>query len=219
MIKQKMKYLDEAHEKEDNIKEYINNLEKGSIFYDLGANLGWFAIYAASIGLKTYAFEVDDNNFLGLEANSKQFDFPDLHLFNVGIADTKRSVILRKYDNDIGSHRKTLELDDFAASDRVISYNHTKLIDVDSLDNIIQEKSLPLPDHLKVDIDGSEHAFLIGSPKTLAYAKSLVIELCLETKFYQDCLDILSNAGLAETARYDIPNEDKLFNVVFTRCS
>jgi FkbM family methyltransferase len=144
MIKQKMKYLDEAHEKEDNIKEYINNLEKGSIFYDLGANLGWFAIYAASIGLKTYAFEVDDNNFLGLEANSKQFDFPDLHLFNVGIADTKRSVILRKYDNDIGSHRKTMELDDFAASDRVISYNHTKLIDVDSLDNIIQERNVKI---------------------------------------------------------------------------
>jgi len=217
MIRSMMKYYDEAHQREDNIKEYISTLESGSVFYDLGANLGWFALYAASIGLKTYAFEVDDNNFLGLQENAKQFDFPNLELFNIGIADRKRSVLLRKYDNVIGSHRKTLELDDFAASDRVISYNHTKMIEVDSLDNIIQEKSLPYPDYLKVDIDGSEHAFLVGSPNTLTNAKSLVIELCKENSRYDDCVAILLSYGFIEKERYSIHNEDKLFNVVFDK--
>ena len=91
------------------------------------------------------------------------------------------------------------------------------MIEVDSLDNIINEKLLPYPDHLKIDIDGSEYAFLTGSPKTLMNAKSLVIELCQDNKFYDDCTRILSEFGFREKDRYIIPKEDGLFNVVFCK--
>jgi FkbM family methyltransferase len=209
-------YKYNEHSKEDNIKEFIDEIPKG-IFYDLGANLGYFSLYACSVGHQVYAFEVDENNFEGLKANSEANPTFEVKIFNKGIADTKRKVILRTRGNSIGSHHKTLELDDFASIQTIVSYNHTKEIEVDSLDNFIVENNLPWPEYLKVDIDGSEHSFLKGSPLTLNKAKGMVIELVKESEFYQKCVDILHDHGFILTKTYEIPGWPEGKNYVYLK--
>lgn len=212
------KYISSEHSKEDNIKEYINELPKGSVFYDLGANLGWFSLHAASIGLDVYAFEVDENNFKGLSENVELN--PDLHnikIFNIGIADGKKIVDLRMQSNNIGGHHKTLKLTHFSAPDNIISNEIVRQIEVNSLDNIIEENNIPYPNHLKIDIDGSEHAFLMGSPNVLKQAESMVIELFHGGRYFKESIDILNSYGFKETKRYEIPFHPHIANYVFKK--
>ncbi len=205
------------HSNEDSIKEYIDGLEKG-VFYDLGANLGWFSLYASSLGHDVYAFEVDEANFTGLETNLKENpQLDNVKIFNVGIADRKRIVKLRCSNEEIGGHHKTLELEIFNSIEGIVSYKYVKDIEVDSLDNIIEEKNLPFPDYLKVDIDGSEYSFLLGSPKVLEKCKSMVIELCPRTDFYHECVEILKSYGFILTETYNIPGWEDGFNYVYRK--
>lgn len=210
-------YTSSEHRNEDSIKEYIEQNPPG-IFYDLGANLGWFSLFAGNMGHEVYAFEVDEANFFGLEENVKANpEIPNLHIFNIGIADKKRKVKLRCNNTEIGGHHKTLELDNFNAVSGIISYKHVTEIEVDSLDNIIEEIGLPFPDYLKVDIDGSEYAFLLGSPKVLAHCKSMVIELCPSTDFYNECVRILEDSGFKLAQIYPIPGWIDGFNYVYEK--
>jgi FkbM family methyltransferase len=210
-------YTSSEHSNEDSIKEYIDQNPPG-IFYDLGANLGWFSLYAGTLGHQVYAFEVDEANFSGLKDNlGANPRLTGINIFNIGIADKKRRVKLRCNNTEIGGHHKTLELENFNAVSRIISYKHVTEIEVDSLDNIIEENGLPFPDYLKVDIDGSEYAFLLGSPNVLSKCKSMVIELCPSTDFYNECLQILEGHGFKLSKTYPIPGWEDGFNYVYEK--
>lgn len=212
------KHTMRVHANEDNIKEYIDTLPKSSIFYDLGANLGWFAIYAASIGLNTYAFEIDENNFIGLQENVKHNpDVKNIHIFNQGIADAKKLVTLRTNTENIGDHHKVIDIPNFSASDWIRSGKILKDVEVDTLDNFIEANNLPYPNNLKVDIDGSEYAFLLGSPKVLQHADSMVIEFFTKSQYYYDSINILHEAGFRLVKTYEIPNEPNLYNFVYSK--
>lgn len=210
-------YINKCHEREDYIRNWIASLDKKSIFYDLGANLGYFSLYAAYIGIETYAFEVDKNNFIGLESNSKNLGIKNHHIFNIGVADRKRIVNLRKFNDVIGEHRKTLDIEEFSAKDDIISQNIIEEIEVDSIDNIIQSNNLPYPDSMKIDIDGSEYAFLLGGGETLNRVNSLMIELYVKSKFHSDILNILESKGFKQKKTFPIPREEDLFNCIFEK--
>lgn len=208
-------YTSSEHSNEDSIKEYIGQNNPG-VFYDLGANLGWFSLYAGTLGHEVYAFEVDEANFSGLQANLEANpEITNVAIFNIGVADKKMKVKLRCNNTEIGGHHKTLELENFNALSRIVSYKHVTEIEVNSLDNIIEEKGLPFPDYLKVDIDGSEYAFLLGSPKVLSKCKSMVIELCPTADFYKECVQILEDSGFKLRKTYTIPGWEDGFNYVY----
>ncbi len=208
-------------EHESEVTEYICSLPKGSIFYDLGSCVGAFALQACSLGLKVVAFEVEDANYNQLvrnyHLNNDQFEKD--HYFKpiqIGIADKKGKIMLRVGQGGPGGHHKTLALDTFCASEGIIGRN-TEEVNVNSLDNLIKEWDLPIPDYLKVDIDGSEYAFIQGAKKTLKKVKSMIIELYQESDYYQKIIDDLNKLGLYETSRGPTIDSGGLCNVVFTR--
>jgi FkbM family methyltransferase len=210
-------YKQGDHFREDSIKEYIDNLSPG-VFFDLGANLGWFSLHAANLGHDVYAFEVDDHNFFGMEENIKANpEIKNIKAFKKGIADKKMKTVLRSSNTEIGTTHKTLELENFCALDSIISYKYTKEVEVDSLDNIISNEGLPFPDYLKIDIDGSEYAFLIGSPEVLQRCKSMVIEMCPNANYFEESITILKKNGFKMTKLYPIPGWDDGFNLVFEK--
>lgn len=211
------KYFSEEHRREDNIKEFIDQIPQGRNFYDLGANLGWFSLYAAALGHSTYAFEIDESNFQGLDHNI--FLNPDLPVraFNLGVADQKRVVKFRASNQEIGGHHKTIELEDFSASDGIISYNYTRELEVNSLDNYVRELELPWPDYLKVDIDGSENAFLRGASASLEWAQGLVIELFESNPYFQESQSLIQDAGFFLEKVYPIPGHPGLNNYSYRK--
>ena len=209
-------------ENEPEVYDFINSLPINSVFYDLGSCVGGFALHACYKGLKTVAFEVESLNYNEIIHNYEfnKHLLPKDHYFKsiqIGIADKKGTTSLRIGQNDPGGHHKTLELDDYCASFNIVG-DKIEQVKINTLDNLIKEYKLPQPEYLKVDIDGSEYAFIQGAKNTLKQVKSLIIELLsYEQMYFPKIVKELEILGLKETSRGNIIDEHGLCNIVFTR--
>jgi len=177
----------------DLVKEYVMSLNEGETFYDLGSCVGTYGILAYSRGLKVCCFEVDKVNFTALNENFFwNFGYKDdFKSFNIGIADKKGELELRIGQPEVGGHHKTLALNSFCGHPSAAQHHIVTKVEVNTLDNLIKEYNLPTPTHLKVDIDGSEYAFLQGAHESLSAAKTIIIELFEPNEYFQKIIDTL----------------------------
>jgi FkbM family methyltransferase len=205
---------------EDLVKEYINSLSEGEVFYDLGACVGYFSMYASKKGLDVYSFEVESKNFLGLSENISANKL-NTKIYNIGISDGKLNTMTLMVGQDhIGGHHKTLVTDNFTNMDGIRQENYKKIdVKTYSLDSFISLNDLPLPENLKVDIDGSEYDFLIGSPNCLNNAKSMMIEINTKSTKYEEMMEIIRNYGFNLNRSFQIaqPGCEFLHNIWFTK--
>ena len=119
-------------------------LKKQSIVYDLGAYIGTFSIPFALEGMKIFSFEAWPENARRCAKNCEPYD---VKVFNVALSDkneTKKTQITNcmgwaNFDENDFQEIKHIRLDDF-----------------------IKEKKLPLPDLVKMDIEGMETIAMHG---------------------------------------------------------
>ena len=92
-------------------------------------------------------------------------------------------------------------------------------ISIISLDSFVEIGSYPIPDYLKIDIDGSELPFLKGAAKTLQNKKSkgIIFELNEIDPNFTNIINMLKAYGFNEKGRYSVPNEPNLYNIIFYR--
>ena len=216
----KLKHCPETlNQPNDLVKEYVMSLPKEETFYDLGACVGTYGILAYSRGLKVFAFEVDKMNYHAAQENyfwNYGYD-EGFRIFNIGIADKEGEIELRIGQPEIGGHHKTLALDSFCGHPAASQHYITTIVKVDTLDNIIEKHNLPAPDHIKIDIDGSEYAFLKGANKSLSSAKSIIIELYEYNEYFQKIMTIIENEYKFKLVKQSIELEPGLRDYWFIK--
>lgn len=212
---------------ESEVLDFVDSLPPHSILYDLGASIGHFALYAAARGVTTIAFEPDPANYGALEANTRANHFKNLSIFAIAISDRDNDAMVLRSDSTkprVGDHHKVLEGDDFSGHDD-IGLNLDRAVNVRamSLDSAIDVLKLPAPSALKVDIDGSELAFVRGAERTLRddRLKSVMIELWKPSRHYSPIVVALEKAGLRATSEHQVycgcGIEKGLYNIRFDR--
>lgn len=143
-------------------------LKKGSVFYDVGANIGIYSLLAADyVGPegKVLAFEPNDLNLSYLRQSIA------LGVHNVEVLDFA-----------IGDKDGTLTFDrkGGSMSGRLISEAEKavdpQIVKVRSIDSLI-ESGLPPPDVIKIDIEGGEGAALEGAVRTLERGPVIICEM------------------------------------------
>jgi FkbM family methyltransferase len=211
---------DETAIYEPQVLDYIDRLERGSVFYDLGACVGYFSLYASAKCLDVYAFEIEAKNFAALQQNLSANEFSNVRAFQVGVSDgASQWADLRVGQDKAGGHHKTLVVDEFAGPANIVKEEYTiQRVRVGALDDLVREFQLPPPNHMKIDIDGSEVVFLRGARSVLANPElqSLIFELYEESPYYQAILEQLADHGFSVTAKHPInqpwPGCERLFN-------
>jgi FkbM family methyltransferase len=199
--------------------DFIDNLPPNAVLYDLGACEGRFSIYASRKALKVFSFEPNKDNFEILQKNIQLNDLTEeITTFNSGVGEASKKAILQIGQPWPGGHQKEVKHDE-VREDLNFSFVGSEEIDIVSLDSIIEEKKLPIPDALKIDIDGSEVPFLKGAQKTLRQPqlKQIIFELDTADKNYSWILENLKSAGFVTTASFQVPNEPTLFNVILKK--
>ena len=195
---------------EEEVYEYIMKLPEGTVFFDLGASIGNFSLFSAAHGLETYAFEPDPKNFEALELNRRVNAFPELRTFEIAISDGFNSngvLMSNSKKQRRGDHHKVLKVIENSAHSSVLEHLDTEqTVRTLSLDQAIEQLKLPVPDYMKIDIDGSEVAFFRGAAKTLAdpKLKGFMIELYKESPFYSQLLQTLASANFELEAEFQI---------------
>jgi FkbM family methyltransferase len=203
--------------RETEVLDFIDSIPVGGVLYDLGACEGRFALYAALRNVRCYAFEPESANFVAMLCNielnhrAKGLVTP----LNCAVGDQTRSATLNIGQPWAGGHQKVV--DGGGRVDLEINFVSTQTIQVIALDEFISKRKWPLPDFLKVDVDGSEIAFVKGAAKTLKRQelKGIMFELLERDASYNQVVLSLGDCGFIIADRFEV--EPGLFNVWFKR--
>lgn len=199
--------------------DFIDSIPKGHAYFDLGACEGRFSIYAAKRGLKVFSFEPEKDNFEVLRENIEDNELSDkITPFNFAIGDADKVVKLQIGQPWAGGHQKVVQ-HEMIREDFHFDVVAEQPIQMVSLDSCIEKNNLPVPNYLKVDIDGSETLFLSGAEKTLQNPalSAIIFELCTTDKSFQNIIRQLEIFGFIVKDKFQVPNEPNLFNFIFER--
>lgn len=177
------------------ILDWINQFSAEDCFYDVGANVGSYSLYAAKKGVQTFAFEPEFNNLQLLYDNiflnqvqAKCTPVP------IGLGESTRMGVfflksVSKGDALHGVGRKSYLLD--APSSACPKIN----VLVAKLDDLIEIFGLPRPTRIKIDVDGNELNVIQGAMHTLDYVRDVYVEVDIKQTEHCQVLDILTQKG------------------------
>ena len=198
---------------------WIDGFRTPCIYWDVGANIGSYALYAGlQPDVMTYAFEPSPSNYLALCRN---------------IYENGREKNIRAYcialDDRVGL--ATLDMDDLSAGSFGHSFGdaptvfraehkaifHQTAIGF-SVDALRQTFGLPMPHYLKLDIDGNADKVLAGASATLAdpALRSIMMEVDREGPRTQALFDTLGQYGFS-FARWGVDHGLGAINAEFNR--
>lgn len=176
--------------KEPETLRWIEGFPQGAVFWDIGANVGLFSVYAAlKRQCEVWAFEPSVFNLELLGRN----------VHNNAIVDLVRIVpvaLSNKRGFDVMNHSTTQwggALSRFGGdSGTEAKYRMWGMTG----DDLVLMPEFLQPDFIKIDVDGIEHLILEGMPNTLKKTKSVLVEVDLADRKQSDrCHHILSEAG------------------------
>lgn len=207
---------------EPELLSYLDSLPPGAVYYDIGASNGIFALYAAALGLQVYAFEPEAQNYALLEYNNflnKNRDNWSLRTFNLAIGSQHSlgTMYIAKYE--AGGHMKILNKAIKVQESECFLSEHTQTILTYDLDNLISKVGLMPPQHLKIDVDGSEVAVLQGALQTLksALLKTVFIEIDDTSPDSQFIYTFLDDCGFMLQNKFTVQRYENLSNCIFVK--
>tara|TARA_B100000965_G_scaffold364029_1_gene347372 strand:+ start:2451 stop:3233 length:783 start_codon:yes stop_codon:yes gene_type:complete len=177
---------------------WLRSFEKNKIFFDVGANVGMYSIFSAKVSkVKVFSFEPESSNFQLLIENIISNNLiENIKAFPTAIGDESNftSLFLSEYRIGTSQHMIDKKLDhNLKQADYKISQGIFKT----SLDEIISKWKFPIPNYLKIDVDGIEH-LIIKNATTLLKNKNLssvLIEINRNREEDLEIISILENNG------------------------
>jgi FkbM family methyltransferase len=172
---------------------WIDTFKPGEVFYDVGANVGGYSVWAVvRRGVKVVAFEPEASNY-ALLCRNLVLNKVDGFAYCVALTDEpKFSVIYLSSQGPGGScHTFDQELGPELTPREGIPQGAIGM----RLDDL--EGHFPPPDHIKIDVDGLEHKVLAGAKELLASGKvkSILVEINPKIKEHTEILETLKAAG------------------------
>jgi FkbM family methyltransferase len=150
-------------------------LRPGMVFVDVGANIGYYTVIAASLvgsAGKVFAFEPDPRNFILLQKNVAQNHCQNVLTEQKAIAACTQRLFLYRSSDNFGDHR-TYEPRGESTEQRE-DRRSAVAIEAISLDDYFGGNPTGI-DFLKMDIQGSEYDALIGMRRTLQQNSDVTI--------------------------------------------
>ncbi len=213
--------------KEPETIEWIDTFEENGVFYDIGANVGVYTIYAGVTkpNLRVFSFEPTFFNYWLLNKN--------IYLNNL---DSKVSALCVALSNtNAADYIYMPEIQDGGAMVNFgsnLDYNKEKFRPAFkqgslafSLDSLISIFKIPVPDYIKIDVDGLENEIVHGALETLKNpkVKSVLIELNESVPADMELLSIITSCGFVMKHKKQgsgmarDPKFARMYNYIFVR--
>jgi FkbM family methyltransferase len=139
-------------------KEYvislIKELKDDDVFYDIGASVGLISVLAGKKLTRgsVISFEPDPENQFRLKENYKINNLSNFLLQTIAVGE--KNDLLKLYTSGSNGYSPSLR--------KVNGIEAFIEVEVNSIDNLIDNKLIPLPTVIKIDIEGAEFLALKG---------------------------------------------------------
>jgi FkbM family methyltransferase len=186
--------------KEPGTVSWIEQMSAGDVMVDVGANVGLYALCAARFrGARVFAFEPESQNYALLNAN--------IHLNN--LHDTVLAYCVALSDESLFD---ALHLSKFEAGGSCHAFGESRRPDgvpmraafrqgcfATTLDALTASGAIPIPQHLKIDVDGIEHKVIRGAARTLADRRvsSVLVEINGKRDDHWGIVDFMLEQGFS----------------------
>lgn len=179
--------------------------KKGGTFYDVGANIGAYSVYAAhkEPSLNVCSFEPVLNNYIALIKNKELNKLSNLNVFQIALSSEAKLSVLYLTDNRVGNSGAQVGAPVNEHGDNFEPVDKQMLFCL-GLDCMVEEYGFPIPSFIKIDVDGHEMDILKGALRTLGNGavKSLLIE-CNGGKAQETVDELLRSKGFIPDEQFN----------------
>jgi FkbM family methyltransferase len=155
---------------------FVRELKPTDVFYDIGANSGYYSLVAATRCKHVIAFEPFPRNIARFRANMTLNKLRNVTLIERALSDR------------VGVTRFAEGPDTESGA---LSISGTIEVSATTLDAISLEA--PLPDVIKMDIEGGELSALVGATATLQKCRPVIFLATHGEVIHSQCLKMLEN--------------------------
>jgi FkbM family methyltransferase len=154
--------------KEPDAMRWIDAMKPGSVFWDIGANVGVLTLYAAMRGdIEVWAFEPAAVNYYNLVANCELNGLEkNVRCLQLGFSDTSRIADLH-VSQLMSAHSFTFK-ESTKIKTRKKTYPSLQAALLCTIDDFIARYDAPCPNYMKIDVPGLTQEIFAGAKKTLA---------------------------------------------------
>ena len=183
--------VDTLRTKEPDTIEWIRGFAADEVLVDIGANVGMYTIWAAKTrGMRVFAFEPESQNYALLYRNIIRNGLSD-QVIAYCLALSDESAYSRLYLSDFfagGSCHTFGEQIDHQLERRESQYSQGCISN--TLDKLVRDGVIPVPNHIKIDVDGLEHKVLRGCAETLKdpLVKSVLVEINTNLELHRNII-------------------------------
>ena len=195
-------YILGNYEDKETTTHILNWFKPDSIFYDLGANVGYYSFLAntkITTG-KILAFEPLQNNVEifknHIELNKEKLKINNVEIFSFAISANEKKVLFSNNNKTSDGNTYIIESPNFGEA------KNSVLVQSYSLDELVFDKKFKPPTILKIDVEGAEFDVLQGAKKTIEIYKPQILlatHNCHLNGVKEKCLQLLSQLNYEYT--------------------
>jgi FkbM family methyltransferase len=190
--------VESIHEKEPCTLDWIAGFQSDEVLVDVGANVGMYTIWAAATRkTRVFAFEPEAQNYALLNRNIMVNGLQDrVKAYCMGLSDRQGLTDLHMADLRVGgSNHAVGEALDFKHEPLPAAFRQGCV--VAKLDELVATQEIPLPTHIKIDVDGIEPKVIAGASAILRNmgVRSLLIETNTNLADHRSMIHALTDLG------------------------
>lgn len=224
--------IDEFFTKEPETLEWIDNFqeqEEKIIFWDIGANIGLYSIYAAlkSENVDVVAFEPSTSNLRVLSRNISINKLQNrIKIINQPLSDIKNnfSTFNESTFQEGGALNTFKEKYDFTGN--ISKFKNSYNLLGTNINDLLNRGVVHIPDYIKIDVDGIEHLILKGGLDYLSNQKLNSVLIEVNENFltqFEQVKDIMHKCNFEFEKKdrnedfYQNSEYEKMYNYIFIK--
>lgn len=159
----------------DLLRNFIN---KDTVVYDIGGNIGYHTVAFASLAKEVHSFEPNDRNYLLLEKNTQQLN--NVKLYHCACSNVVGEAFISDYDTSTpGNYGECMMAE---------TGQPCKTVRIDDL-------NLPAPNVIKIDVEGHELSVFQGMQNTINKYRPVIFYESMHGTGFDLIYDTLTGFG------------------------
>lgn len=162
---------------------FENTITQGSLVFDLGGNVGFYTLLSSELvgpSGKVFVFEPMPRNIYYLREHLRLNHIKNVTVIEAAVSDEDGIILFDEGTNNSTGH---------------ISSNGILEVQTVSLDNLVLNRKIPVPNYMKIDIEGAEYSALKGARSILEEAHPTIFLATHGSDMHQKCCHLLESLG------------------------